>query len=313
MTTTHAEQKKVPILITWDVDPSPEVSYEARKLSLGVTVDLCSELDIRSTFFITANASQVHSGDLERMQTHGHQIGCHGLSHSDEEEYDKMDEAIQRTYIEEATQKLESMAGTPIRVFRSPRVKISACTMKLLAQYGYLADSSVCSQRMDLLSSNLINPGWLFSPRLPYHPHCRSAFKRGDLPIWEIPLSAVGAPFISAFLSVLGLSFMKVIFRLLYAESRRTGKPIVYMAHPVEFTSGWLKPFTLKELSPSYIRVHGFLVRKHLYRMDPESWLNATRELFSYMASFSDVVFMSVGEYVTSMLGGVHSDQPAQV
>jgi len=293
----EVKRKRIPILITWDVDPSPEVPYEARRRSLDVAMDLCHELDIPSTFFVTANATHVHPDDLERMQTLGHQIGCHGLTHTDEEEYDRMPEAMQRAYIEEATQKLEALAGTPILVFRSPRVKISACTIRLLAEYGYLADSSVCSQRTDFVSSNLINIGWLFAPRRPYHPHHASAFKRGDLPIWEIPISAMGVPFISALLSVLGLSFMKAFFRLLYAESRRTGKPIVYLAHPIEFTAGWLKPFTLKQLSPFYIRTHGFLIRKRLYRMDKETWLNATRELFVYIASFPDVVFMPVGEY----------------
>lgn len=297
------KQKRVPILITWDIDPSPEVPFEARKRSLGVAMDLCRELGIRSTLFVTANAAHVHPDDLERMLALGHQIGCHGLTHADEEEYDRMPEAMQRAYIEEATTKLEALAGMPILVFRSPRVKISACTMKLLAEYGYLADSSVCSQRMDLASSNLINPGWLFSPRLPYHPHHTTAFKQGELPIWEVPISAVVVPFISAYLSVLGLSFMKVLFRLLYAESRRTGKPIVYLAHPIEFTSGWLKPFTLKELSPSYIRTHGLMIRKRLYRMEKETWLTATRELFAHMVSFPDVVFMTVGEYVIRELG----------
>lgn len=261
-------------------------------------MDLCHELGIRSTFFITANATHVHPDDVERMQALGHQIGCHGLTHTDEEEYDRMPEAMQRAYIEEATPKLEALASTPIRFFRSPRVKISACTLKLLAEYGYLADSSVCSQRIDFVSSNLVNIGWLFAPRQPYHPHRSSAFKRGDLPIWEISISATGVPFISALLSVFGLSFMKVFFRLLYAESRRTGKPVVYLAHPIEFTSGWLRPFTLRDLSPFYIRTHGLMIRKKLYRMDQETWLNATRELFAYMASFPDVVFMPVGEYV---------------
>lgn len=296
------EQKRVPILITWDVDPSPEIPYEARKRSLGVAMDLCHELDIRSTFFVTANSTHVHFDDLELMQVCGHQIGCHGLMHNDDEEYDRMPETMQREYIKEATRKLETWTGTRILAFRSPRVKISACTMKLLAEYGYLADSSVCSQRMDFFTSNLINPGWLFSPRQPYHPHHTNAFKRGDLPIWEIPISAMVAPFISAFLGVLGLSFTKVFFRLLYAESRHTGKPIVYLGHPVEFTAPWMKPFALKQLSPSYIRTHGLLIRKKLYRLDNETWLKATRELFAYMASFPDVVFMSVGEYVIDHL-----------
>ncbi|MGD8624505.1 MAG: hypothetical protein PVJ34_08215, partial [Anaerolineae bacterium] len=129
-----------------------------------------------------------------------------------------------------------------------------------------------------------------------------SAFKQGELAIWEVPVSAAVIPFISAFLSVLGLAFMKGLFRLLYAESRRTGKPIVYLAHPIEFTTGWVKPFHLKQLSPAYIRTHGLLIRKRLYRMDNETWLKATRELFAYMASSTGVAFVPIGEYVASNL-----------
>lgn len=297
------KRRQVRVLITWDVDPSPEVLYEARKRSLGVAMDLCQDLDIRSTFFVTANATHVQAEDLEQMQARGHQIGCHGLTHTDEEEYNRMPEATVRAYIEEATHKLEAMVDTPVLVFRSPRLKISAGTIKVLAEYGYLADSSVCSQRMDLISSNLINPGWLFAPRQPYHPHHASAFKRGDLPIWEIPVSAMAIPFISAFLSVFGLSFMKALFRLMYAESCHTGKPIVYLAHPVEFTTEWVKPFTLKQLSPTYIRTHGLLIRKRLYRLSGETWRQATCDLFAYMASFSDVVFMTIGDYIATDLG----------
>ncbi len=294
--------KKIPILITWDVDPSPHLPCENKKRSLEIATDLCNEFDIQSTFFVTANAEQATRSTLERIQSFGHEIGCHGLTHGDEENYDQMPEAMQRTYIEEASKKLENMAGIPIRVFRSPRVKTMACTLKLLAEYGYWADSSVCSQRIDFVSSNLINPGWIFAPRQPYRPRHDNAFKKGDMPIWEIPISAAIIPFISASLNILGLSATKILFRLLYAEAKRTGKPLVYLAHPTEFTSGRQRTFQLKEFSPSYIRAHGFLIRNLLYRMDKVTWLKCTRELFDYMASFPDVVFTSVGHYTAHTL-----------
>ena len=88
-------------------------------------------------------------------------------------------------------------------------------------------------------------------------------------------------------------------------ESRRTGKPIVYLAHPIEFAANWLKRFSFEQLSVSYIRTHGLLIRKQLYRMDHETWLNATRELFAYMQSFPKVAFVTVGEFVDSELGQV--------
>lgn len=294
------KHRQVPVLITWDVDPDLWAAYDLRHRALSMAMELCEEFDIRSTFFITARCVQEYPDDLQRMKTQGHEVGCHGLTHTDEEEYDRMPEAMQRAYIEEATSELESALGRPVRAFRSPRVKISAITLRILAERGYLVDSTVCSQRLDLVSSNLINKGWLLAPRRPYHPHHTNPFKRGDLPIWEVPVSALVVPFISGSLNVFGLRFMKILFRLLYTESRCTGKPIVYLAHPLEFTRSGNRRlhFTRKEFSPTYIRTHGFLMRKALYGMNGATWFNATRELFAYICSFPGVTFMTSSEYV---------------
>jgi len=301
---------QVPVLITWDVDPDRWTTLTKRQRSLNLAMDLCEEHSIRSTFFITAQFAHEYSDELRRMLALGQEIGCHGLTHTDEEEYDRMPEDMQRSYIEEATRKLEAVVGSPMLAFRSPRVKMSSHTLGLLAEYGYAADSSVCSQRMDLISSNLINPGWLVAPRRPYHPHRACAFKRGDLPIWEIPISALVLPFISSSLNVLGLRFMKAYFRWLYAESRRTGKPIVYLAHPTEFiwSRGKIRS-GLKDLlsepglfSPRYIRTHGLLLRALLRRMDGETLFRCSGELFAHMASFPGVTWMTITDYVTHRL-----------
>jgi len=120
------------------------------------------------------------------------------------------------------------------------------------------------------------------------------------LPIWEGPISAMILPFISGTLNVFGLRFMRAFFRLLYAESRVTGKPIVYLAHPPEFISSGKRrrQFVRRKFTPSYIRTHGLLIRRTLYKMDGEAWFRATRDLFSYMASFPDLVFMTSSAYV---------------
>lgn len=294
--------RQTPVLITWDVDPSPEVSIEKRRHSLKLTLDLCRAFNMPATFFITAGAAQADSNVLAQMIQEGHQVGCHGLTHTDEEEYDRMPESMQRSYLAEATGYLEKATGHPIRVFRSPRLKVSAVTLEVLTELGYVADSSVCSQRADLISSNLINTGWLTAPRLPYHPDPNNIYRRGSQPIWEVPISAIGIPFISAALSSLGLASMKCLFRLLRQESLSTGKPIVYLGHPIEFASNWVQGFTLKELSPSYIRTHGLMIRKMLYFMNSEKWLAATQDLFAFMSSFNDMKFMTVGDYVAKIL-----------
>ena len=63
--------KRIPVLITWDVDPSSEAPLEARKRSLDVTLDLCRDLAIPTTFFVTANAEQAQTNTLLRMQAEG--------------------------------------------------------------------------------------------------------------------------------------------------------------------------------------------------------------------------------------------------
>lgn len=306
--TDLTKNSQVPVLITWDVDPDRWATLDGRRRALNLAMDLCEAWDIRSTFFITAEVAHEYPNEFQRMHTLGQEIGCHGLTHGDEEEYDRMPEAMQRTYIEQATGKLQAATGEAVRVFRSPRVKISAVTLRLLAEYGYVADTSVCSQRLDLLSSNLINPQWLLSPRRPYHPHYTNPFKRGDLPLWEIPVSALALPFIDKALNVLGASVMKMFFRLLHAESKYTGKPIVYLIHPTGFIVRIKERRTLryyfnpKIFSPRYIRTHGFLLRNFLLRMDGQALSNSSRDLFSYMASFPDVTFMTVSEYVAQYL-----------
>ena len=293
-------QKPVAVLITWDVDPDRWAAFDHRHNALSMALDLCEEYGIRSTFFITANFAHEYPAQIQRMQGLDQEIGCHGLNHTDEENYNRMPLNMQRIYIEEATRKLAVASGAPIYSFRSPRVKTSACTLKLLSDYGYQVDSSICSQRLDFVSSNLINLGWLVAPRRSYHPHPINAYRKGTLPISEVPISAAVIPFISSSLKVLGVKAMKALFWSLYQEARITGKPVVYLAHPSEFillSSGGTK-LSLADFSPRRVRTHGFLARNLMFRLAGRALFEATRELFVYVASFPDVTFMTCNEYV---------------
>lgn len=298
----------MPVLITWDIDPDSWIPPDKRRQALHTAMNLCENNSVRATFFFTARGADIYPAEFEMLKSQGHEIGCHGLTHGIEENYDRMPEAMQRAYLKEATETLQTLAGEPMRAFRAPRVKTSALTLQLLPEYGYRADSSVCSQRLDLISSNLINVGWLVAPRRPYHPSARSAFKAGDVPIWEIPISASIVPFISTSLRVLGLEAMKVLFKLLYWEARRTGKPIVYLAHPTEFLQkkssrkAWRQFLGLKYLRPSFIRAHGLRWRNLFYRIEGQNLAAHTLSLLAYAASFPDVTFMTVSDYLNRHL-----------
>ena len=300
------DHKTIPILITWDVDPDAWLPPEKRHFALTTALNLCAEHNIPATFFFTAKLAETYTERFAQMQAEGHEVGCHGWTHGIEENYDQMDTTLQRDYIAQATAKMRALAGEQVCAFRSPRVKISAATLRLLSEHGYTTDSSVCSQRIDFISSNLINLGWLFAPRRPYHPQSDHAFKKGTLPLWEVPVSALVLPFISSTLRVTGPKWMCTLARLLYLEARRTGKPIVYLAHPTEFLGSGKKRslrtnfkqfLNPKYFTPAYIRAHGFRFRNLFYAASGPVLQTYTRSLFSYLAALPDVEFLTMRDY----------------
>ncbi|MDM8519995.1 polysaccharide deacetylase family protein [Anaerolineales bacterium HSG6] len=306
---TRIELNKVPILITWDVDPDLWLPLEKRRWALETAMNLCHDQAIPATFYITAQPANIYQTQFKTLKAQQHEIGCHGWTHGTEENYDRMSSQKQRLYIKLATEYLQAITGETLRAFRSPRVKTSAITQNILAEQGYLSDSSVCSQRADLISSNLVNTDWLLAPRRPYHPQTNHAFKAGDLPIWQVPISAMALPFISSTMQVLGVAPMKRFFDLLYQEAKYTGKPIIYLAHPIEFVGrsgknrkrSWKAQLKPQYFTPTYIRAHGIRLRNLLYRFTPVDFLGFTIELFAYMASFPDVTFMTMTDYINKI------------
>jgi peptidoglycan/xylan/chitin deacetylase (PgdA/CDA1 family) len=149
--------KNVPVLITWDVDPDSWVSNDTRINGLNTVRRICKSNGIPATLYVTADGADSIAQSMLELQDSGNEIGCHGLIHGMEEDYDRMPVDLQEQYISLSTQRLEKIIQSPVRSFRSPRVKTSAATLRILGENGYWSDSSVCSQRSDLVSSNLLS------------------------------------------------------------------------------------------------------------------------------------------------------------
>ena len=164
----------IPVLITFDVDSSYKI-----KESIELATRMLNKLDIKATFFFVAN--HANKEVIQKLILNEHEISCHGLNHDDFEELNNLGYESQKRLIEKATKKLEKLVNNKIISFRGPRVKISSATLMVLEQLGYKVDSTVNSQRLDFISSNLINPGWLIAPRKPYFPSEKSPYKKGSL------------------------------------------------------------------------------------------------------------------------------------
>ncbi len=288
------------ILITWDIDPTPEVDIDDKKRALERLLSQLEQLRIPCTFFVHGRIASQLRDQLREVLANGHEIGCHGLNHDSNEEFDKLCYNHQQNLIETATSLIDEVTGIRPVSFRGPRVKTSWKTQDILEKLGYIADCSVCSQRLDFVSSNTINFGWIFAPRLPYHPSFLSPYRKGNRRLWVIPNSALFLPFISSALYTLGFKPMQIFFSLLQVEARFTGKPVVFLGHPFEFCDGWGNnpidmPFLLA------LKTHGMRYRKRFYTQDNQTRWELTIRFLKYMQEYTNIEFLTVQDFVNGL------------
>jgi peptidoglycan-N-acetylglucosamine deacetylase len=293
----------IPLLITVDLEVAQDYDLNEQKLILHKIFSDLNSMGIPVTVFTTSEIVNIFPEQIKMIHASKNEIGCHGLYHGKEENYKKASEKEISGNIIVASKNIEDKIQEKPICFRGPFMSTSSITQSVLIKNGYLADFSVCSQRFDIFNSKGGNIGWLLAPRLPYRSSERSPFKKGNLPIWNIPLSCIGLPFISGLLYLFGMKFMKKIFRLLLKESLKTQKPIVYLFHSYEFTNyvGFKKDCNknteIKRPKKSFI--HKF------YISDPIKRYNMNIDFLKYMLTFNSISPITGKTYIKMLNGDI--------
>jgi peptidoglycan/xylan/chitin deacetylase (PgdA/CDA1 family) len=280
-------------LITLDVHP-----HAAIERCLDAALEELARIGIPATFFVTGAVAQSLPAAIRRIVDAGHEVGCHGLLHNARhwnglapEYYDALPENEQRRRLAIASAVLEHVTGRKMLAFRAPVFRVSGVMLRLLDELGYRADVSVNAQRLDFLSGDPFSVRQLTAPRLPYHPSGASAFRRGNLAIWEIPLSCAGVPLAIMTAATLRRALTHGLLRLLQRESRLTGKPLVYMAHPEEFS-----------LEDAATYTDGRQWRRVLSTRDPRRLHAYNRGIIEAIARPGEVACVTVSGYVERWL-----------
>lgn len=299
---------KVPILLTCDIH-THECPAEQVRQDMAQARPVLRELGLPCTFFFPSKSAQLLREEVDALVAEGHEIGCHGFTHDYSEQYSVLPLAEQRWLLGQATADLTSILGKPPTSFRAPVFKVSGHTMRVLDELGYWIDTSVPSQRLSVFGSDLYNLGPLVAPRRPYHPSWESAYRRGSARVWEAPVSAWMLPFLSNAERLIGLPLMKAFFHGLCAESRVTGKPIVFMFHVEDFNAARgvaeRPSLSWRDFLPS--RTRGFWFRLQLMERD---WSRVRRDLIALlqcMAGTGSVEFLTASAYAQRLSAG----QPA--
>lgn len=231
-------------LITNDVETTSIVNH---KLSdeTGKTVieqglprllDLYEQHGVRATFFFTGHIAKLYPQGVRAVAERGHEVGSHGLTHEVSKAFDAMPPQEQLVHLTESKHIIEDIIGSSIVSFRAPAARVPKHFPKVLQEAGFLIDSSVASQRMDMFFSfgSINKLHWLTAPRHAYTTAPDNIFHKGDGGIFEIPISAVGFPYIGTFMRIAPL-LNRMTRRILYTESLLNGRQFVFLTHPNEF------------------------------------------------------------------------------
>ena len=212
----------------------PGVVRQVHEEGLPRLLSLMAKHDVCGTFYFTGTFAEASPESVELVKEHGHEVGCHGYDHSPHRAFDVLSYEEQLNDLKKAKAIIEGVAGKIVS-FRAPALRINEDTVRALEETGFRTDSSVCSQRFDgpFTFGSKRKLKWLFAPRRPYMLSYDSVIKNGDSNILEIPISAFFLPYIGTSMRI-APKLIKILQKLLFFESQKTGKPIVFLFHPNE-------------------------------------------------------------------------------
>jgi len=241
-------------------------------------IDACLEMlkrrGITATFFWVAEYARRHPDLLRRVAAAGHEIGCHGLTHTA-----KLDPRSGRplftraAFAERTTQArklLQDICGRAVIGYRAPNAYVSGAMLDVLEDLGFRYDSSVSVNSLyNKTDSSLAGVG-----TRPYYP-ARGELARGKerraliefpwpyLDLLGFKMQSAGGPFLRLFgrtLILRGLS-----------QSLRRGHTVFYF-HPIDICNEDF-PFEFSLKRPFLWHCKGDRVKRRIERV-----LDAVRE-----------------------------------
>lgn len=231
-------------LITNDVETTSILNHKLRdktgeyvlKQGMPRLLDLYDKCGVKATFFFTGHIAALYPQVVKMAYDRGHEVGSHGLTHEVSQAFDVLTPDEQLSHLRQSKQILEDIIGDEVISFRAPAARVDEKFPQIMKEAGFKVDSSVASQRLDMFFSFgvLKKLHWISAPRKAYLVNEENIFKKGDSEVMEVPISAVGFPYIGTFMRI-APSLNRMTRQLLYWETLCNGRQFVFLTHPNEF------------------------------------------------------------------------------
>lgn len=231
-------------LITNDVETTSILNHKLRDktgeyvLNQGMPrlLDLYDKYGVKATFFYTGHIAQLFPDVVRMAHERGHEVGSHGLTHEVSKAFDVLSPEEQLSHLRQSKQILEDIIGEEVVSFRAPAARVDKKFPLIMKEAGFKVDSSVSSQRLDMMFSfgALKKLNWLTAPRHAYFAQDENIFRKGESEVLEVPISAMGFPYIGTFMRI-APELNRFTRQMLYWETLCNGRQFVFLTHPNEF------------------------------------------------------------------------------
>jgi peptidoglycan-N-acetylglucosamine deacetylase len=135
---------RVCITVDFEPDCPPYLSSTFRGIEEGAPalLALFAELGVRATYFTTGEVATRFPWAVEALVRDGHELGCHGVSHT---AFDTLDEPAAWREIAESAELLRTFA--PVTSFRAPYLRFPEAYVPLLEAADFTLDSSLAKYK----------------------------------------------------------------------------------------------------------------------------------------------------------------------
>ncbi len=238
----------------WNHCLSDKTGEKVLKEGMPRLLEAYKEFGVKSTFFFTGYIAKLFPEVVRMIMPYGHEVGCHGLTHESDKAFDRLSLNDQVAHLSESKKILEDISGKQVISFRAPALRVNSFTPKALEKTGFLIDSSVAPQRLDMFLSfgAKAKLKWLFAPRSPYFTKTDNLARKGDSNILEIPVSSFGVPYTGTVMRI-SPTLLNITRCFLSFESMVFKRPLLFLIHPNELINEEIVIKNIKRRSNSYV------------------------------------------------------------
>lgn len=243
-------------------DESDNLIYET---GLARFVDLMDEFGFSGTLFTVGRDLTMadNARCIRQLASRGYEAANHTMNH--DYGLTRLSKERMLEEVRSGREAIEDAAGVEVTGFRAPGYNVNSRLLEAVADSGHRYDSSAfpclpyyatkaavlgqMALRGKESHSILGDPRVMLSPLDPYRIQSTSPWRRGEGPLWEIPISTspfFRFPFLGSFLIMAGKRWFPILFRMLKAAS----DCLVLEFHGMDFIDGradGLDPALLKQ------------------------------------------------------------------